>query len=231
MTRLLRRSFVYGTLLSGLLLFTPVRSLAADTAVLPTPEEPIPEKHYKTWSLFVVANPDWLLDQSNDKLEGLYQRFNAFGRAIGRDNVAVWFWSETPKEGQYQKAVDVIRGAALCKQLNLKPSEGPYVLVTTTYPGKSVMTAFPESFPKSGTNLLIMKLHSTDAASTTKLLNDLTDKLVREDLAALQPKPEDYWAGWRRAFGKVSDSILGAASKITVSVDAGPIKTEIKIGP
>ena len=127
--------------------------------------------------------------------------------------------------------MDVVRAAAFCRQLKLKPSEGPYVLVTTTYPGKSVMDAYPDSFPKNGTNLLIMKLNGTDAAATGRLLNDLADRLVTEDLAALRPRPDDYWAGWRRAFGKLSDTVLGVASKVTVSVDAGPVTTEIKLGP
>jgi hypothetical protein len=195
-----------------------------------TPNDPVPQATYKSWSLFLVANPDWLLEQSNAKLASLYDQFNAFGSAIGRDNLAVWFWSQQPRKDHLREAIDTVRGAAICKLLKLKPSEGPYVLVMTTYPGECVMTDYPQSFPQSRTNLLIINLNGTDAAATGRLLNNLADKLVAEDLAALSPQRKDYWAGWRNAFAKLSDTVLGVASKVKVTVDSGPVKTEIKLG-
>lgn len=205
------------------------RCAAADTA-MPSQGEPIPQKGYKSWSLFLITNPEWLMDQSNDKLTALYQQFNAFGDAIGTDNLAVWFWAQPPQTNQMYKAVDVKRSVAFCQRLKLKPSEGPYVLVMTEYPGKSVLSD-SSSFPTNTANLLVIKLNGTDAASTTRLLNDLVDGLVLEDLSKLRPKADDYWSGWRKVFGKVSDTVVGLSSKVTVAFDTGPVKTEIKLGP
>ena len=207
------------------------RCAAPDAAELEGPDEPIPRGNYKSWSLFLITNPEWLQEQSNEKLETLYDQFGAFGRAIGQENVAVWFWLQKPQKGQFRKAVDVTRGVAFCQRLKMKPSEGPFVLVMTEYPGKSVLGTTPDSFPKSGTNFMVMKLNGTDAAATTRLLGELADGLVIEDLSKLRPKAEDYWSGWRKVFGKVSNTVVGLSSKVTVAFDAGPFKTEIKVGP
>jgi hypothetical protein len=209
-----------------------LRSWAADTAALPSAGDPIPRNDYKTWSLFLITNPEWLLEQSNDKLSTLYKQFNIFGNAIGPDNLAVWFWSKEPRQNQaYNAAVDVTRSVAFCRRLKLKPSDGPYVLVMTQYPGKSVLIDYPNSFPNNSTNLLVIKLNGTDATATTRLLANLADSLVTEDLSSLHFKPSDYWDGWRKVFAKMSDTVVGLADKVTVDIDAGPIKTQIKLGP
>src|SRR5215510_10002830 len=89
---------------------------------LNTSGEPIPQS-YKSWSLFLVNNPQWLVSESNEKIKKLYNQFEAFGRAIGDDHVAVWFWSKKAlQDPSYYKAVDVTRSAAFCKKLNLPPS-------------------------------------------------------------------------------------------------------------
>ena len=179
----------------------------------------------------MISNPEWLLDQSNDKLNALYNQFNVFGKAIGPENLAVWFWSQPPETGVLQKAVDITRSVAICKALKLTPSQGPYLLVMTEYPGPCILADYPDSFPKKSTNLLVIKLNGTDAASTTRLLGDLVDGLVAEDLSKLRPKTDDYWSSWRKVFGKVSAAAVGLSSKVTVAFDTGPMKTEIKLGP
>jgi len=66
----------------------------------------------------LVNNPQWVVAESNDKVKKLYDQFQAFGRAIGRDNVAVWFWSQDNlQDSFYYKAVDVIRSAEFCEKL------------------------------------------------------------------------------------------------------------------
>jgi len=207
------------------------RCLAADARALPSRGDPIPRQDYKTWSLFLTTDAEWLLDQSNDKVSTLYKQFTAFGDAIGPDNLAVWFWSERPEPEHLHKAVDVTRSVAFCRRLKLKPSEGPYVLVMTEYPGKSVLDDYPNSFPDNSTNILVIKLNGTDAAGTARLLSDLADGLVTENLSKLRPKADDYWSGWRKVFAKVTDSVIGMSSKVTVDIDTGPVKTKIKLGP
>ena len=47
------------------------------------PPEPIPQNPYRTWSLFLINNPQWLVTESNEKIKSLYDQFEAFGEAIG----------------------------------------------------------------------------------------------------------------------------------------------------
>jgi hypothetical protein len=52
--------------------------------------EPIP-RDYQTWSLFLVCSHSWL-SGNEANLDELFQNFLAFGKTIGPENVAVWFW-------------------------------------------------------------------------------------------------------------------------------------------
>jgi hypothetical protein len=96
-------------------------------------------------------------------------------------------------------------------------------MVMTEYPGACVLSD-PNSFPANTANLLVIKLNGTDAASTTRLLGELVEGLVMEDLSNLRPKPEVYVDGWRRVFRRVNKSVVILTDKITVSFDAGPLK-------
>jgi hypothetical protein len=94
-----------------------------------------------------------------------------------------------------------------------------------------VLNDYPNSFPNNSTNLLVIKLNGTDAVGTAHLLANLADGLVTEDLSKLRPKTDDYWGGWRKVFAKATDSVVGLASNVTVDIDAGPVKTQIKLAP
>jgi len=102
----------------------------------PKRHEPIPREGYASWSLFLICNPAWLLQENQAKLQDLYRQFRAFGRAIGPKHLAVWFWERspggaTPALGEY---VDVDRSSQYCDSLRLLPSQSPHVVVMTTYP-------------------------------------------------------------------------------------------------
>jgi len=79
--------------------------------------DPIPRENYKSWSLFLISSPEWLLRQSDDKLHQLYENFRVFGNAIGSDNVAMWFWSRKiiTASDDFREVVDVPRSIAFCK--------------------------------------------------------------------------------------------------------------------
>src|SRR6266581_8603865 len=79
---------------TGVVVLGGSKTYGQDFAPLYTPKTPIPKDPYKTWSLFLINNPQWVVAESNDKVKRLYDQFQAFGRAIGRYNVAVWFWSQ-----------------------------------------------------------------------------------------------------------------------------------------
>ena len=55
--------------------------------VLVTSEDEIPKDPRKSWSLFLVCNPSWLLPENSARLQNLRQQFDAFGEAIGPDHL------------------------------------------------------------------------------------------------------------------------------------------------
>jgi hypothetical protein len=104
-------------------------------------KEPIPRDPYKSWSLFLVTNQDWLVAEKAPQISELFAQAQAFGRVIGQNHLAVWFWKKdqlawagVPRGSpDLVENVDVERAIAFCEQLGLKPSRGPY-LVFTAYP-------------------------------------------------------------------------------------------------
>ena len=210
-----------------LLVSVPVKNAKAQEAVtIFTPNSPIPKKFYKSWSLFLITSPEWVLPESNDKLKNLYDVFQAFGRAIGPDHVAVWFWSKDPNLEQYYKAVDVMRSAAFCTKLKLPPSKGPYILVTTEYPGPSILRS-PETFPNELKNFQVIDLNNATASEVIRLLNDLADKLVASDISEIDPHSEEYWREWQRSFEAVKNTIITLSKKITLKIKTGFFEADI----
>src|SRR5947207_2398782 len=87
------------------------------TAELVSPTAQIPRGTYKTWSLFLICNPDWVAPDKSTDLANLYRRFKSFGDAIGRDNLAVWFWKRAVpvSDPRLAENVDVARSAEFCR--------------------------------------------------------------------------------------------------------------------
>ena len=206
-------------LVTMIILFVPVKNAKAQEPVpLFTPNSPIPKKFYKSWSLFLITSLEWVLPESNDKLKNLYDVFQAFGRAIGPDHVAVWFWSKDPNLERYYKAVDVMRSAAFCTKLKLLPSKGPYILVTTEYPGPSILRSYPETFPNELKNFQVIDLNNVTASEVIRLLNDLADKLMTSDISEIDPYSEEYWRKWQRSFEAAKNTIITLSKKVTLKI-------------
>jgi len=198
-----------------------------DIAALYTPKAEIPKRSYKSWSLFLVNNPEWVLPESNEKLKKLYNQFEAFGKSIGPDHLAVWFWSQNIRNDQYYKAVDVIRSAAFCAKLKLPPSKGPYLLVTTEYPGAGLLDTPGSVLPAKLENSEVLELNNLDAAEITRLLSALADKLVAGDVSKLNVNSEDYWRGWQRAYEDIRGTILGLSKKVTLKIKTSFFEIEL----
>ncbi len=92
----------------------------------------IPRDHYKTWSLFLVCNPEWLAPEKSKDLYFLYRQFQSFGRTIGDDHLAVWFWikQKSTDDPNLAENVDVERSIRICKALQLRPSSSPHCLTS-----------------------------------------------------------------------------------------------------
>ena len=108
-------------------------------------KEPIPREGYKTWSLFLVTNQAWLVTENARRLHDLYDRSRAFGRVIGKDHLAVWFWKRDAPlhDPALAENVDVERAVAYCQMLKLKPSEGPFLRSSLSSPLRIDATILP----------------------------------------------------------------------------------------
>jgi hypothetical protein len=197
-------------------------------AVVRGQDEAIPRANYKSWSLFLICNPQWILPESNQRVEELYQQFQAFGAAIGPDNLAVWFLKGDPNRPKAHKDVDFGRSAQFCSKLKLPPSKSPYVLLMTQYPGESLPNAYPKTFPTQLGNHVLLSLNGSSTRDTSRLLGALADQLITSDLSHLKVDSDEYWSSLQHSYVAVRDNFLGMLSKVTVSFDAGPVKTEIK---
>lgn len=159
-------ALIFGTL--------PAFSQAAVTVI--GRKAPIPGG-YKTYSLFLICNPEWLDPSKSAGLTNLYQQFQAFGHSIGDDQAAVWFWKKTVTPGWEEKAapvdvIDVERSINFCKAWKLKPSDGPYIVVTSTRPDEQNLT---QGLPE---NSAVLKLGGMTPSDISSLLAKLTDSLL-----------------------------------------------------
>lgn len=171
--------------------FVPVA--AAQRFVPVVDKQPIPREGFKTWSLFLVTNQDWLVPVNASRLQELYDRSQAFGRTIGADHAAVWFWKREQSLDSPALAanVDVERAIAYCQTLKLKPSSGPYLLFSHVFPDERLE---PEA-------IAIYELGGKTADEIGRLLAALGDQLATEGVVRggrLQAEPgsDDFWSAW-----------------------------------
>jgi hypothetical protein len=183
----------------------------------PKSAEAIPRESYKTWSLFLVCNPEWLLPASNERLKNLYDQFQAFGTAIGPDHLAVWFWKGKPNPSSPRLAadLDVDRSTRFCRAYNLPPSHSPYVLVTSVYPD-------PDN-PQVPPNLLI-EFGGRNPELISKNLAELSDQLVLKGLKTKTPDSKEYWATW---FEAARASLKDVSDRVTVTINTSFLKVEV----
>jgi hypothetical protein len=132
---------------------------------------------FKTYSLFLICNPAWLDPSKSGALTDLYSKYQAFGRSIGDDQAAVWFWRTTVRKGweKTQSPVDVIdveRSAKFCQAWQLKPSDGPYLVVTTSRPDEQHLAQGTPS------DSAVYKLGAMAPSDIAGLLEKLTDALL-----------------------------------------------------
>lgn len=203
---------------------------AVEVKELFTSAAPIPKRSYKSWSLFLISNPDWLLPESNKKIKELYDEFLAFGKAIGNDHLAVWFWLGNPKNENFSKYVDVSRSSAFCSKFKLPPSKSPYLLHTTEYPGTGISSILknyplPDSFHDLE-NLHVLELNGLSASETIQLLTEIADQLVIEGLVQTSPKSEKYWRTWQKSYEKMRDSLVGLKKSIKITFNTSFFKME-----
>jgi len=199
---------------------------------------------YRSWSLFLVCNPKWLLPDKKAELQSLYEQFRAFGRAIGPRHLAVWFWSLREKGGadwkteasvaeqfgisskaaermvaqDFASYVDVDRASHYCSAYGLSPSHGPHIIVTTHY---------PDSYPGDHAPEIILELNNLKPSEITDYLGAVTDQLSAGKLAKMDVEKPRYWLMWKRSFEATRSAFLGLKD-IKISINAGIVKAELQ---
>ena len=193
--------------------------------------EPIPREGFTSWSLFLVCSPEWATVERSKDLASLYGRFIAFGDAIGDENVAVWFWKKkgTLNDAKLAENVDVARSAEFCRALKLRPSEGPFVVVTSAYPEV-------KDFPK---DRAVFALGALAPAELVKLFNKLTDELLLEGKVTPAPAPAVAAAPasasppaasnfWIHLLESTRQSIIGFGCAVKLQISTGVVSAEVR---
>jgi hypothetical protein len=187
----------------------------AASVVMVSKTQEIPRTGFKTWSLFLICNPDWAAVEKSRDLANLYRQFSSFGKAIGDDNVAVWFWERTTPENDPHlgDALDIARSARYCRALDLAPSQSPYVVETAEYPDV-------EAFPKEHA---VFTLGTLSAGELTGKLGELTDQLLlHKPVGDLAPSL------WIRLLESSRQTLIGLGCAVKLQVSAGPLTAELR---
>jgi hypothetical protein len=187
-------------------------------------------RNFKSWSLFLVCNPQWLSSEKAADLHDLYLSFRNFGNAIGDDNLAVWFSKAagTSKLTSAGAEPDVEMSSRYFRQWSLKPSHGPYVVVTTTYPGNIPLLVLPGNLPADSA---VFELGSMKSTEIHALLSRLTDQLllgsnVRKNT---QQKAAEQPTGlFVPLLEAVQNVIHDFGCAWSFNVDAGPLKANLQ---
>lgn len=210
-----------------LLTATAIRppAVAAQVAVeLTTSVDPIPTEvtgvPIRSWSLFLVCEPSWILQRDPGRLWKLYWRFLELGQALGPEHAAVWFWARDPGRpgnGEIQTAIDVVRSLAFCSRLGLSPAEGPFLLVATDYPGPGLVSDLPNTV-QVPRNRAILRLPDPQTADFESLMEDVLEAVYSGDLRELDRETEGFWRAWQSVFESVQTGVAGAAGRISVTI-------------
>jgi hypothetical protein len=182
----------------------------------------IPKSDFKSWTLLLITDPSSFANENLKQLSDLHALFVKFGEAIGPKNAAVWFLK---KPTSSLSELDIARNVEFANHLGLKPSGGPYIIVTTNYPGAAMM-GNDDSFPTKKKDMVVLELKGMKPAEISKLLNKLVDAVTTQNLSKIEVASDTFW---QRMFSIVAAAILGAASSVNVTVEGGPISVELKI--
>lgn len=179
---------------------------------------------YGSYSLFLICNPEWIrkLDDDLNAFNPLYRNYRAFGKAIGSKHLAVWFWKRvtwetlvgdvSKKSGQHEYDVD--RAIGYCSKYKLRPSRGPYILVTTSYPDSESLSE----------NFFTIDLGDLNERSSLKMLSTLADQVVSGNLNQEQLDSEQYWSSWASILDNVMLSLGALSERVHVSLDTKFVK-------
>ena len=184
----------------------PERTASAQAQVPVFGDGPIPSNPwFRSWSLFLVCNPEWLLEQHVSDLWEVFTAYTAFGRTSGSHHAAVWFVTSksggTPVDvAQDPRSLDIERSVTYCQRFGLRPSEGPHIVVTTVHPDR--WTRDGATPTGAGDPIVVLSLGGSRPADVVELLKKLNDQVLAEHLSQQELASIAYWQSWLRIFDK-----------------------------
>jgi hypothetical protein len=191
-----------------------VRALAQDGAAQVTPTKKIPPD-YKSWSLFLICNPSWIVDKGDQGIADLFKAYKAFGEAIGDKNLAVWFLKKDNQPPTVANA-DISRMSSYCQEYGLVPSKTPQVVATTRYPDDA-----------AGSYDYVVVNLGTNASESALSLTALTDQLLRTGLNQANLNDNERWTRFISA-GEAAFNTAGCLlNRMSLSINVGVAKVEL----
>jgi hypothetical protein len=182
--------------------------------------------YFKTWSLFLVCGQDWPNSNKDDGyyVYQLYRDFEQFGKAIGDDNLAVWFWKSRQVVNSHLAAnIDLERSNRFCEAFKLNSANGPYLVVTSTYPDESHLS--PGLPPDSA----LFELGNMKPSELSALLNQVGKLVIQKGAAVTNPdvtaKAPATWGV--RLLESVQQVLTSFGCAWTFKIDAGAAKAEL----
>jgi hypothetical protein len=210
-----RASFATRIILAICVLSAPGEVRAQDAAALePTAEIP---RDYSSWSLFLVCNPAWMIENGDKGIAELFTEYREFGRSIGNKHLAIWFWKRRASVPTGDNT-DVERSSAYCERYKLLPSESPHVLVTTRHPDD----------PDPG-DRFVVRLNGLAAHDSALALTKLADQLLVTKLN--QSELDAQQKGWSRVLDALYLAISTTGcyfNKVSFSLKTGVVSAEIE---
>jgi hypothetical protein len=208
------KTAVFAVCIWGICALTvPTQVRAQERAeLIPTAEIP---HSYKSWSLFLVCNPAWIIQNGDNGIGELFRQYKAFGDAIGPNNLAIWFW-KAPAAIPIAGNTDIGRSSVYCERYKLPPSESPQVLVTTKYPDD-----------QNPGDRFVVSLNGLDAHNSALAITKLADQLL---VTGLNQSELDASDRWRRLLGAVGSAISATGcyfNKVSFSFKTSVVNAEI----
>jgi hypothetical protein len=170
-------------------------------------------RQYRSWSLFLICNSSWLQDRRAQEIGALYEQFMGFGRALGREHAALWFWNRVPTKiagnPMLVSYVSANRHQAYCQKLGLDPFVGPHIVVTRTYPDLSA-----EIVPD-----VVIAFDNLRPDDIDPLLRRLTGQIVQDRLDQGEIESLAWRQRWKRSFKSVLCAVAPVlAQKLKVRI-------------
>lgn len=204
------------------------------------PAEKIPTQ-YESYTFFLFPDRKWLRECTPRILHEMYEEFNKFGNAIGKKNLAIWFFN---KKGD----PDIRRASEFARMFNLDTDSGPYILYVK--PRRPLVVNIVRQY---GRNVIEEKISLFDLksisgedffdkfaidfkklkpGSTTKLLDVLISQIRGKavDLSALKAERENYEISiWVSRAGEIGRDTIDSINAIKSEFQAENIDFHIEM--